>query len=382
MNDKVTLIESAKDMGGVEFSTLYLVSHLDPALWTVTVVCPGEGKLSSACRNAGVPIVIVPLPRLFSTSFRVGKADMRLPNLLAWIWDCIAVLVVANRLRRYISQNATNLVVTKGIYAHLCGSLAARKAGVKCIWHVQDFISERWGGLYRRIFGLFARILADHIVVDGTPIAGQLPGDVQNRVSVIFNGVDVNEFKPDLDSSQIRYEFSLASDDIVIGNVARITPWKGQHFILDAFAGLADRYPRLRLLFVGASTFDDDRYEKYLRSKTEELGLNDKVIFTGFRSDLPEVLASMDIFAYSSVEKDTSPLALISAMACGLPIVAFDIAGIREVLNGAGLLVPVANADEMAFALESVIADEDLWIKLGRLSRAKAMSSFRLRTVC
>lgn len=374
----VIFVESASEMGGVEFSTVYLASHLHPNIWNVLVVCPVEGKLTTACRNVGVKVEILPISKFRSTSIRFGISSKRLPNPFAWMANGLAVLISTWHLKQFLQRQKPDLVLTKGLIAHFYGGLAAKWAGVKCIWHVQDFISERWVGVYRRIFGLFARILADHIVVDGTPIAMQLPENIQNRVSVIFNGVDVNDFKPGLDGSQIRHEFSLAHDDIVIGNVARITPWKGQHFILDAFAGLADRYPHLRLLFVGASTFDDDRYEKYLRSRTAELGLNHKVIFTGFRSDLPEVLSSMDIFAYSSVEKDTSPLALLSAMASGLPIVAFDIPGIHEVLNGAGLLVPVANANEMASALENVIAHKDLLKKLGNFSRTKAVSDFGL----
>ena len=126
MSRKVTFIESATEMGGVEFSTVYLASHLDRSRWNVTVVCPGEGKLASACRNTGVLVKTVVMPGLLSTSLRVGKTDTRFPNPLAWIWNGFAILAAANSLQRFLKQEKSDIIISKGIYAHLCGGLAAR----------------------------------------------------------------------------------------------------------------------------------------------------------------------------------------------------------------------------------------------------------------
>jgi|SRR5271157_390023 len=378
MKRKIIFIDSASDMGGVEFSTLYLASHLNPDLWTVTVVCPRAGKLSSACQNEGVQTEIVPMPDLYSTSFRVGKSDTRLPNLLAWIWDGFSALAAANRLLSFLAERKPDLVVTKGIYAHLSGGLAASKANVKCIWHVQDFISERFGGLYRLLFGLLACSLPDRIVVDGTVIAGQLPDRIQSRVSIVLNGVDTQVFRTGLDDAVVRQQLGIAAGDVVVGHAARITPWKGQHHLLEAFGKVAKRYPQARLLLVGAPTFDNDFYERKLHSRVEELGLNPQVIFAGFRADLPQVLSAMDVFAYPSVEKDTSPLSLLSAMACGLPVVAFDIEGVREVLGETGELIPVRDECKMAEVLESLIKDAALRKQMGIQSREKAIAQFSL----
>ena len=146
MSWKIIFIESASDMGGVEFSTLYLASHLNPKLWSVVVVCPKEGKLAFACRNAGIRVEIIPMPDLFSTSFRVGKADTRIPNFLALVWNGVSVFATANRLRGLLAQRAPDLVVTKGIYAHLCGGMAAKQAGIKCSLGCSRvfFLMELW----------------------------------------------------------------------------------------------------------------------------------------------------------------------------------------------------------------------------------------------
>ena len=376
---KVTFIGSAAEMGGVEFSTLYLASHLNPGDWEPVVVCPKEGRLASACRDAGVSVKIISMPHLFSTSFRVSKrSDVRFPNPFSWVVNFFSVLVGAWRLNVYLSHEKPDIVVTKGMYAHFCGGLAAKVAGIKCVWHVQDFISERFFGIYRVIFGILARLFPDVIAVDGGSIARQLPAQIRSRVSLVFNGVDIQIFRPGLDGSSIRKQLAIASKEIVIGHAARITPWKGQHHLLEAFGKVACNHPEMRLLFVGAPIFDNDGYDQRLRTRVDELKLNHRVIFAGFRPDLANVLSAMDIFAYPSLEKDTSPLALLSAMACGLPILAFDIEGVREVIDESGMLIPVGDDNKMADALDLLVRDISFRNQLANRSREKAVRQFSL----
>lgn len=380
MSRRIAIIESASEMGGVEYSTLYLASLLDPENWEAVVVCPGEGRLSDACRDAGVRVEIIPMPSLRSTSFRAGMGDFRLPDPFSWVWNGLAVLLAVMRLRKFLSVDRTALVLTKGVYAHLCGGLASKWMGIHCVWHVQDLISERYWGLYRKFFGLLAQTLPDGIVVDGTPIARQLPQSLHYKVDVVFNGVDTQVFHPGLDGSAIRDELGITPDQVVIGHVARLTPWKGQHHLLEAFGRIADLYPRSCLLLVGSPLFDNDAYAKRLHARMDEMGLQGRVIFTGFREDLPDVLAGMDIFAYPSVEKDTSPLSLLSAMACGLPVIAFGIDGVCEVLGDAGLLVPVGSASGMASALTNLLQNPGLRRELGERARRKVLADFCLES--
>lgn len=377
MKKKIHFLESSSSMGGVEFSTLYLTQHLDRTVWEPLVICPTEGDLPQACRQSGVPVAIQPLPSPRSTSFRFG-IDHRLPNPISWAWNLPGLLVAALRLRRFFRQHPPDLIVTKGLTAHFYGGLAAHLAGNPCIWHLQDFISERYWGLFRWFLGLVARHIPDHIIVDGTPIAHQLPADIQERVSVVLNGVDAQVFHPGLDGAPVRRELDIPLEALVIGNVARLTPWKGQHHLLDVFAHLAPEFPNAYLLLVGSPVFGTDRYERRLKERTQELELEGRVIFAGYRRDLPQVLAAMDIFAYTAVEKDTSPLALLSAMAAGLPVVAFDIPGVEEVLEESGLLTPPKQSKPMAAALQQLLEDPDCRNILAQDARTRFESCFRL----
>jgi len=370
---KVIFVESASAMGGVQFSTLYLAQSLDRARWYPIVLCPEPGDLPNACQADDIEARIVRFPKLRSTSVRVGR-NARLPNLFAWLWNAMALLRAKRVLQKEFSQTKPDVVVTKGLSSHFIGGLAARASATPCVWHVQDLISERSLGIYRRIFAFAAARLPQHIIVDGAAIRKQLPPAIHSRVSVIHNGVDTSVFRPGLDGSAVRREFGITAEQIVIGHAARITPWKGQHYLIEAFAKIADAHPNTVLLLVGSPVFDHDGYEQRLKSMVAEFGLGQRVKFAGYRHDMPEVLAATDVFAFTSIEKDTSPLALLSAMASGLPIVAFDIEGVRELDDSGSVfaLARVADADALAESLSSVLRDSLLREQLQNNARSAA----------
>jgi glycosyltransferase involved in cell wall biosynthesis len=271
-------------------------------------------------------------------------------------------------------------VVTKGLPSHFSGGVAARMLNLPCVWHAQDLVSERHFGLYRRLFGRAAAVLATRIIADGAPIKRQLPASLQAKVEVIHNGVAPEQFCIPDARDQVRAEFGIPEDALMVGSVGRFTPWKGQRELLRSFARVAETIPDAYLLLVGTAVFDNPRYEGELRRLAEETGLAERVIFAGFRDDLGRIFSAMDVLAYTSLEKDTSPLAILSAMAAGLPIVAFEIEGISEILNHGrdALLVSVGNLDALTQALSTLLGDKFLRETLGRSARRKLDARFSL----
>lgn len=375
----VVFVESAAAMGGIQFSTLYLCQYLIGTQWQPIIVCPAEGDLPEAARRSDIPVHILDYPRFYSTSVRIGR-KARLPNPAAWIWNLWATLLAARSLSALLRQLEPEIVITKGLFSHFYGGLAANRLHIPCVWHLQDFLSERWFKIYPRLFGWASRRWPDYIIVDGASIRSQLPRSVHDRICVILNGVDTNIFQSGLDGSRLRRECCIPPEAMVIGHVARMTPWKGQHFLLEAFAKITRSRPDIYLLFVGAPVFDNDSFERKLVERTARLGLNNRVKFAGYRHDMPEVLAAMDIFAFTSTEKDTSPLALLSAMSSGLPIVAFAIEGVREIAKTEEpfLLVPVGQAEPLAEALTMLLSSGELRQRLASCARQKVEVEFSL----
>ena len=267
------------------------------------------------------------------------------------------------------------LIVPKGLLAQFYGGLAARLAGVPCVWHVQDRVSGRAGPLYAWSLALAGRLVAREVIVDAESIARQLAQFVpRERIHVIPNGVDVREFTPETDGSRVRAEWNVESRELLIGVVGRLTHWKGQEVLLRAFAKIATEFPESRLAFIGAPVFDNDGYEQALRQETVRMGLTSRVIFTGFRWDMPQVFAALDVVAHTALEKDSSPLAVVSAMAAGKAIVCSRVEGTAELFDEGqdGLLYPPGDADALVEKLRMVLCDAGLRKRLGATARAKA----------
>jgi glycosyltransferase involved in cell wall biosynthesis len=375
----VAFVTGGVAMAGAEHNMVRLSRKLDPQRWRVTVISPGEGELTAVCRQAGLDVHVLQRARLFSTSVRVGDR-LRLPNPLACAWDSAVVWAYARRLVPLLKDVGPDLVVTKGMFAHLYGALAARAAGVPCLWHVEDWVSERWGGLFRRVFGRLAGWLPTGIVGCADPIARQMPESIRHKAEVIYNGVDAAAYRPDGSRPRVREELSLPPGALVVGNIARMTPWKGQRLLLEAFSRVAARFPESWLVFVGSALFESDAFEQSLRQRAAALGLSRRVLFLGYRRDVRRLLGAMDVFAYPSLEKDTGPLAVLEAMASGLPVVGFDIPGVRMFVSRPeeGRLVPVGDVDSLERALVEILADRGLRTRLGLAARQRVEDCFTM----
>jgi glycosyltransferase involved in cell wall biosynthesis len=380
----IALVDGSSKMAGVQFSTLYLAQHIDLTRFRVVVVCPDEGDprdgLPARCRAAGIPVEILPAPRFMSTSIevrRTGRAPINLPNPISWGVNGGNLIAMARRHAALYRRLGASLIVTKSVFGHLYGVLGARLAGRPAVIHMQDLLANP---AYIRVFGGIAR-LAAHIIADGSPIRDQLAPFVgTDRVTLIYNGVDLDQFSDSTDGKPVRAEWGVQPDECLIGSVARLTAWKGQDVLLRAFSALSGDYPRAKLVLVGSPVFHGEAFEADLRRMVDESGLRDRVIFAGFRWDLPAVLAALDIFAYPSINKDTSPLSVVSALASGRAILVTDVDGVAELFAPEvdGLIVRADDAGALAAGLRRLLDDADLRARLGRAARAKAESGLSL----
>lgn len=172
------------------------------------------------------------------------------------------------------------------------------------------------------------------------------------KSELIMNGVDTVRFAPNLPATTTPW---AGEDVFVIGTVGRLQDVKDQASLIEAFALLRARgaNARARLAVVGDGPLRDK-----LAQKARKLGVQDLVWFPGARNDIPELMRAFDVFALSSIAEGT-PVTLLEAMACGLPVVATKVGGIPEVVQDGvnGALVPASNPPALAAALEAYVAD-------------------------
>jgi glycosyltransferase involved in cell wall biosynthesis len=172
--------------------------------------------------------------------------------------------------------------------------------------------------------------------------------------------------------SSLRRSLRASSDDVVVVQVSRLEPFKGQHVLLDALSRLTD-LPRWTCWIVGgAQRAPELDYLHRLRALARDRGIADRVRFTGERDDVPSLLGAADIYCQPNTEPEGFGLTFIEAMRAGLPLVTSGIGGACEIVNGScGVLTPPGDVESLAISMRRLIVDSGLRSRLGAEARKR-----------
>ena len=172
----------------------------------------------------------------------------------------------------------------------------------------------------------------------------------QQRVQVIYNGIELDDFDPSC-CGQLKKELGLSPETPLIGGIGRMVWQKGFEHLIRAMPAVLEQEPQCRLLLVGKGEMQDE-----LQQLVAELGLLEHVVFGGFRSDMAEVLASVDMVVVPSL-REGFPMITLEAMAMAKPIIATDIDGTQEQIDNHrhGILVQPGQSKSLAEAIPVVL---------------------------
>lgn len=334
-------------MGGVQFSTFYLVQELKRTTnIKIQLLLPGYGPFSELCERESIEFSIYKSQPMLSSSSSILQDNIRLINPVSWVINIRRIIYNSDQIRKIIRQYPNAIILTKGLYSHIILSFAKRSIANKLIWHLQDLLSNRIGGILNKILNLLATFGTNFIICDGRSIYDSLSPINQKKAKTILNGIDSTKFQRTQELRKIgRQEFNVPIDSYIIGHVGRITPWKGQIKLVEAFIDYLPRNNKAILILVGAPTFDSDKYLNDIKKLINQHKLKDRIILTGYRTDLNKVYSMMDLFIYPSLEKDTSPLALLSALSSGLPVAISSIESLKEIIGNFSR-IPIFNPNK------------------------------------
>ena len=274
------------------------------------------------------------------------------------------------------------------IHTHLSNDLGALAPGIKLAnWGGKLFLTKRMGSsvskkdllhraLYARLDGVFA--ISNYIrenVLATCPVNPE-------KVKLLPNALEIAAYNPDFyDRWAIRRELFSDPDTIVVGMIGRMTPKKGHREFLQA-ATIVKRVAKQKVLFVivGNASRGETEYEADLhRLATDELGLKNDIIWTGFRNDIPRLLSAMDILAFPS-HREAFGTTLLEAMAMCVPIVGSNSGGVPDIVENkkTGLLVPPQDPKALAGALLKLIRNKELRKQYGISGRMRVEEKFDL----
>jgi glycosyltransferase involved in cell wall biosynthesis len=338
------------DLGGQEQGCLAVLRGLDRSRFAPYLYAFRPGALLPEARSLEIPIVL---------GHDKPGADE------TWAARDEAALQRYQRaLGPHLREDRIDVCL---VYAWRGAIAAAREADIGALVERVD-----GGLLVNRVHdkSAFRRIICESRTIRDSIIAQRrLLRCRPQQLVVIPNGIDLRRFDPArYDPIRCREALGLAADDFVVGAVARLAPPKNFTYLLQAFHQLALQAGRIgrsvRLVIAGP----DFGCRAGLEAEAARLEIAGRVTLLGARSDVPEILRALDVFAISSITEGV-PFALLEAAAMGLPIVATAVGSIPEVLDNNGCLVSVLNPEDAAAALLRLLEDPELRRAFGRQSR-------------
>ncbi len=346
---KILHVETGRHLYGGPQQVVYLISALLQRGHECTLICPPASGIDSAARSAEIPV---------RNLFCAGDLD----------------LPFAYRLTQFLQSSAPDLVhchSRRG--ADMLGGLAASFAAVPAV------VSRRVDNTEMRLLAALRYRPFKKIIAISEAISRVLQEhDVAaSRIEVIRSAVDTAHFDAAPDCAALRSEFAIPDGALVLGAAGQLIPRKGHRYLLEAVAGLKQRYPALRLLIFG-----DGYLNNQLRDQASSLGLGDTVQFAGFRDDLDNFMACFDIFVHPALAEGLG-VATLKAAAAGVPVVGFDAGGLPEaIVDGeTGILVAPADVAALRAALVTLLDNPDLRQRLGAAGRKRMQTEFSIDTM-
>ncbi len=363
----VLFVSHTSHLNGAERMLLDTMRELDRTKFEPSLVIPRPGSLGREAEKAGIRPIIVPMKWTLSGRKGIWKQP------LAWIWNSRSV----SRISRLVRDRGIRLVVTNtsGCWS---GALAARRAGVPHVWFIHEILAGKNPFLVymlgRRALVRAIDRLSVRIVANSAASAAAFPGS--GKTVVIGNGIDLKPYAS-IDRAASKRALNPGGRGPDLGIVGIVFPGKGQMEAIRATAILRRRFPDVKLFLAGV--VPDNKHSRRIRADIHRLGLEGNVVFLGYRTDIPAVLAGLDILVVASSVDSLGRVAL-EAMAAGTPVVAADRGGVPEIVkNGeTGILVDSPDPESLAAGIERLLDDARLAAAVAERGRRFVEAEFAL----
>ena len=366
---KILRIIGRLNVGGPAIHVVNLTAGLDTHRYQSLLVAgsenEAEGSMLDFALSQGVkPTVIVEIVTAFSLAPRDGKA----------LWKLYGVM----------RKERPHIVHTHTAKAGFLGRLAARMAGVPVVVHtfhghvLHGYYGPAKNELLRRVEQSLAWI-TDRLVTVSEQVKNDLVGyriAKAEKISVVPLGFDLDPFlNSHAQRGEFRREMGLSDEHKLVGIVGRIFPIKNHALFLESAARIAAQEPAARFVVVGDGVFRPN-----LENQARELGITDRVLFTGWRRDLPRICADLNVLVVSS-DNEGTPVSAIEAMASSCPVVATRVGGLPDLIEDqkTGRLVPPRDAEALASAVLDLLNNTQTACELGQNAMAAVRQRFTVQ---
>ena len=367
---KSLLLDTNDAMGGVIRSHKTILRNLDRTRFDVHLACLGHGPLLPRFRSIPAmtiwPIEAGTKPKEKCEGWRATMADTVSLAPLFWSALRLARLCRSAGIQVIHSSDKKRSVIL--------ASLLHRLTGIPYIYHIRDHYIDHPGN--RRAVMRAAAIVANSGDMKRDFI--EVHGPAMERIRVIHNSVDTDEYAPGKPSS-LRQELAVAPETVLIGTTCRVSPEKDQETFLRAAARVAAQEARAFFVIVGDDSIASNNagYMDSLKALTRELGIEQRTAFIGRRSDMPAVCNGLDVVVDAAL-REAFGMVVVEAAACGKPVVGTRAGGIPEIITHGedGFMFPVRDDAALAAVLLDLVRDPALRARIGAAARAMVVKRF------
>ncbi|MBN1627856.1 MAG: glycosyltransferase family 4 protein [Deltaproteobacteria bacterium] len=345
---RILHIETGRHLYGGALQVLYLLKGLKERGVKNTLVCPRESEIGIESRDSAL-IHEIPFASEIDLSFL---------------------------LRLYLLMNSERpdiIHIHSRRGADLWGGLAARLAKIPAI------ITRRVDNPESALAARFKYSMYRHVVTISEGIQKVLiaEGLKPEKITLIHSAVDLDRYKTSGDMEWFHREFGLSAENMAIGTVAQFIPRKGHRYIIESVPKILERFPGARFLFFGQGPLKNE-----LQAFCRKTGIDNRVYFAGFRTDLEKILPCLDILLHPASMEGLG-VSLLQAAASGVPIIGARTGGIPEVVNHGvnGYLIEPADTQAIVDSVVSLLQDPEKRRRLGMAGRQKVETSFSISTM-
>jgi glycosyltransferase involved in cell wall biosynthesis len=339
---KIFYFIETKRPGGAERVYLTLIEGMLKRGYKVYAGVTGRGWVYEEVNKLGITPCVIPTD---------GSHDVKfLKNII-----------------RIVKEKNIDLIHSHLLGANLYSNIAGFLTGKKIIstFHGTADISSSKRGKFFRLKGKIISLCSTRIVAVSQSLKKALTRDgwlQEKKIEVIYNGIDTSKYST-LSREKAKVALGFDKEEIIIGKVGNIRKPKGHKYFLKACAILAEKFPQARFLITGHAKRREDVEE--LKTLSKDLGIENRVVFTGYREDIEAVFSALDVYVLASIEEGFS-ISTVEAMACGVPVVCTRSGGPEEIVihEKNGLLVSPCNSEALASAVIRVLENRELALKM------------------
>lgn len=342
------------EFGGAERHILNLATAMDPNQVEVSVCCLFADPFVQLAREAGIRAYSIPMRH---------KLDFG----------------IVTKLRDSIAGENIDIVHTHGVRANLVGRLAARMAGVETVvTTVHSLLVQDYPDVFSRLANMLIEKASRGLTTHFIAVSGGLQkaliqqGIPEQRITVIYNGLNSQLFRKSDSAGKWREQAGFSPGTPLVAMVGRLHPVKGHRYFLRAAAEILKERTDVHFLVVGSGP-EGDRLEEY----TRKLGIQDHVTFTGFVSDVSELMPDLNLLIVPSLWEGFG-LTALEAMAVGVPVVATSVGGLPEIVEHGttGLLVPPADEAGLTRGIMWMLDHPQEAVEMAAAAKAAAEEKF------